>query len=114
MLAWRYAFAQSSVFEVASVKISAPAIRGGSMEFSRGGDRFTATNTPVGALILVAYDITVRQLSMLDPALSERYDIAAKAEGPVRADEMRRMLQALLRDRFHLVVHRETREVPVY
>jgi bla regulator protein BlaR1 len=63
---------------------------------------------------LMAYNITVRQISGQDPLLSERYDIAAKAEHAVSRDQMLRMLQALLVERFKLVVHRETREVPVY
>jgi uncharacterized protein (TIGR03435 family) len=77
-------------------------------------ERFTATNIPLGGLILMAYSITVRQISVQDPLLSERYDIAAKAEHAVSRDQMLRMLQALLAERFKLVVHRETREVPVY
>jgi uncharacterized protein (TIGR03435 family) len=44
------------------------------------------------------------------------YDIAAKAEGDIAPSnaEFRRMLQLLLADRFRLVMHRETRELPVY
>jgi uncharacterized protein (TIGR03435 family) len=46
---------------------------------------------------------------------SDRYDIAAKAEGnPPRTQMYGPMLQALLENRFKLKVHRETREVPVY
>src|SRR5579862_5980010 len=74
-------------FEVASIKASKPGLRGGSMEFSRGGERFTMTNMPLGALLLVAYDITARQLSGASEAISEKYDIAAKAEHSVNRDE---------------------------
>jgi uncharacterized protein (TIGR03435 family) len=46
---------------------------------------------------------------------SDRYDIAAKAEGnPPRAQMYGPMLQTLLEDRFRLIVHRETKEAPVY
>jgi uncharacterized protein (TIGR03435 family) len=105
--------AAQNAFEVASVRPNRTRDRG-SMEFPKGRERFTATNMPLAAIILVAYDITVRQLSGSDPLLSERYDIAATAEHAVGRDEMLRMLQALLVERFHLVVRRETREVPVY
>jgi uncharacterized protein (TIGR03435 family) len=105
--------AGQSAFEVASVRPNRTRDRG-SMEFPRGHERFIATNMPLAAVILVAYDITVRQLSRSDPLLSERYDIAAKADHAVGRDEMLRMLQALLADRFKLVVRRETREVPVW
>jgi uncharacterized protein (TIGR03435 family) len=50
-------------FEVASGKLNKTGIRGGSMEFSKGGERLTMTNMPLGALILVAYNIAVSQLS---------------------------------------------------
>ena len=103
-----------SVFEVASVRLNKTGTRGGSMDFSKGGERFTATNMPLGALVLVAYNVTVRQLSGPGASLSEKYDIAAKAEHAVSADEMLHMLQALLVDRFKLVVRQETKEVPVY
>jgi uncharacterized protein (TIGR03435 family) len=103
-----------SAFEVASVRLNKTGTRGNSMDFSKGGERFTATNMPLGALILVAYNITVRQLSGPCAFLSEKYDIAAKAEHAVSPDETLRMLQTLLVDRFKLVVRRETKEVPVY
>jgi uncharacterized protein (TIGR03435 family) len=102
----------SPVFEVASVKPHNADIRGNSVDLSV--ERFTATNIPLGGLILMAYNVTVRQISGQDQWLSERYDIAAKAEHPVSRDQMRRMLQALLAERFKLVVHWETREVPLY
>jgi len=101
-------------FEVASVRLNRTGMRGGSMDFSKGGERVTMRNMPVGALILIAYQITVRQLSAPNELLSEKYDVVAKAEHPVGKEEMLRMLQALLADRFKLVVRRETREVPVY
>src|SRR5438105_1400302 len=85
----------SSVFEVASVRQNKTGSRGGSMDFPKGGERFTATNMPFGALVLIAYNITVRQLSGPAEFLSEKYDIAAKAEHAVSPDEMLRMLQAL-------------------
>jgi uncharacterized protein (TIGR03435 family) len=50
---------------------------------------------------------------------SERYNIEAKSEGPPSfnpdyATLQYRRLQTLLRDRFHLAIHRETKELPVY
>src|SRR5689334_10915718 len=98
--------AGSGAFGVASIRPNRSRDRG-SMEFPKGRERFVATNMPLGAIILTAYNITVRQLSGSDPILSERYDIAARAEHAVGRDEMLRMLQALLRDRFKLVVQRE-------
>jgi uncharacterized protein (TIGR03435 family) len=46
---------------------------------------------------------------------SDRYDIAAKAEGPATTAQMLGpMMQVLLERRFGLKVHRATRELPVY
>jgi uncharacterized protein (TIGR03435 family) len=44
---------------------------------------------------------------------SARFDIAAKAKEPVPIDEMRLMMRNLLRERFHLAMHTETRQVEV-
>jgi uncharacterized protein (TIGR03435 family) len=101
-------------FEVASVRPNRTGARGGSLDFPAGRDRLSMTNMPLGALILTAYDLTVRQLSGPGELLSERYDIQAKSETPGSADTMRGMLRALLAERFRLVAHWETREVPVY
>jgi uncharacterized protein (TIGR03435 family) len=103
-----------SGFEVASVRANRTGARGGSFDFPPGRDRLSLTNMPLGALILVAYDITVRQLSGASELVSERYDVQAKAEKPVSPDEMRAMIRALLADRFRFAAHRESREVPVY
>jgi uncharacterized protein (TIGR03435 family) len=101
-------------FEVASVRLNKSGARGGTMEFPPGRERFVMRNMSLGALILVAYDITVRQLAGTEKLISEPYDIAAKAERPATRDEMREMLRRLLADRFRLTVRRETRALPVY
>jgi uncharacterized protein (TIGR03435 family) len=46
---------------------------------------------------------------------SEQFDIKAKAQGDLPMDQIYGpMLQVLLEDRFHLKLHREIRELPVY
>jgi len=114
LLAFAPCGARAQAFEVASIRLNKTGIRGGSADFPRGGERFTATNMPFGALVLIAYNVTVRQLSGPGDFLSEKYDVAAKAGHAAGPDEMRRMLQALLADRFKLAIRRETKEVPVY
>jgi uncharacterized protein (TIGR03435 family) len=45
--------------------------------------------------------------------IKDRYDITAKASGPVPEAELKLMAQTLLEARFKLRVHRELRELPV-
>ncbi len=47
---------------------------------------------------------------------SDRYDIAAKAEGDgtLSRDQSKKLLQSLLAERFQLKFHYETKEMPVY
>jgi uncharacterized protein (TIGR03435 family) len=81
----------------------------------RRGGRFTATNCSLGLLIQYAYDVMQFQISGApDWVQSDRYDIAAKAEGDPPVNEIRAMLQGLLEDRFQLKHHWETKEAPVY
>jgi uncharacterized protein (TIGR03435 family) len=83
------------------------------------GGRFSALS-PLQDYIEFAYKImpTRKQedamLAHLPKWVStDRFDIEAKAEGDPNKDEMRLMLRSLLADRFKLVAHFETHEVPV-
>jgi uncharacterized protein (TIGR03435 family) len=103
-------------FEVASVKPLGhpPASGGGPWTLNHG--RFKADQAWIRGVIALAYSLLPVQVhggpSWID---SERYDFVAKAESPdASQDQLRAMLQSLLTDRFKLVVHRETQEVPVY
>jgi uncharacterized protein (TIGR03435 family) len=111
LMATMASYAQAPVFEVASIK---PNTTGARMSVESSADRFTALDIGIGPLVLMAYDLNVRQISGLDHTFGDRYDIVAKAEHPVHSAELRQMLQSLLVGRFKLQVHWETREVPVY
>jgi bla regulator protein BlaR1 len=112
--------APAQTFEVASVKPSDPNARGGGIGFPNG--TFTATGITARNCILLAYDIPTFQLAGGPSWIGDqRYDIVAKmaagavkAAGPERWAQMRVALQALLADRFQLVIHRETRMAPAY
>ena len=46
---------------------------------------------------------------------SDHYDVAAKADGAARVEQMMGpLMRTLLEDRFKLKIHRESKEVPVY
>jgi uncharacterized protein (TIGR03435 family) len=66
-------------------------------------------------LIMFAYDVKDFQVSGGPGwADSEAYDIVAKAEGNATRAQLRLMLQALLKDRFKLVLRQETKDAPIY
>ncbi len=101
-------------FEVASIKPAAPDARGTYIR-NTGGGRVDIQNMPLKELITFAWRVQPYQISG-GPAWmgSERFDISAKAESAPKQGEMPLMLQGLLEDRFQLVIHRETKELPIY
>jgi uncharacterized protein (TIGR03435 family) len=111
-------------FEVAAVKAN----KSGS-DRSPGGVRpgggFSATNWSLRALILWSYGIDTPNRLQGGPDWldSARYDIDGKAEagaipagahGRAAWDRTRAMVRALLADRFHLEMRRESKEMPLY
>lgn len=116
LLAASTAFAQTEPkFEVASIRPSNSADRRLLINIQPGG-RFTADNVTVKRLIEVAYDIKEFQISGGQGGIpswtsSDLFDITAKADSPAN---MGQMFQSLLADRFQLIIHRDTKEMPVY
>jgi uncharacterized protein (TIGR03435 family) len=100
------------MFDVISIKENRdPASSAaGTLRFSPDGS-VTAVRVRPRGLVLVAYQLPDYQL-LRAPAWTSQtfYDIAAKPVAPVTRGESYEMLQALLRDRFSLAVHREARE----
>jgi uncharacterized protein (TIGR03435 family) len=65
------------------------------------------------AVLARAYNVKQHQIS--GPSwLDDRYDITAKVPDGVPAEKVPEMLQALLAERFKMVIHKETKEQPVY
>lgn len=110
------ALAQSPQFEVASVKVSTSSVRGN----MRGGPgtsdplQLTMTNVTLFQVIVRAYDIKAYQVNAPDWISSRKFDIAAKVPPAATKLECNAMLQKLLADRFHLSLHRETKELSGY
>jgi uncharacterized protein (TIGR03435 family) len=119
------ATAQTPTFEVASVKAS-PSGEQAHSTFPLGpGDAYVANGGllvsggyPLVTHIFFAYKILgnqgnefVKQLPGW--AMTEHFDIEARAEGRPGKDDMRLMMRALLADRFKLALHRETHDGPV-
>jgi bla regulator protein blaR1 len=114
-------------YEVASIKPSAPPTGTGMMVGMReipGG--LVATNVPLLFLVQSAYGVDRPQISGAPSWLSsDRYDIDARMDSSIvdaleklTADERkvarRKMLQALLAERMKLVVHHDSKEVPIF
>ena len=111
---------------MASIKENnSPDFRGVGLQFLPGG-RLVVKNLPLFMIVANAYDLPSQSDRLTggpDWIRRERYDIEAAAERgsipegtsvKVRHDRMRLMLQTLLADRFHMVIHRETKDLPVY
>ena len=109
-------------FDVASIKPGDPNERRVAFVMQPGG-RVVATNVTLKLLMGFAYDVRDHQITggpnWLDSA---RFSIEARApESEVGADGLPRddsrfrlMVQSLLADRFHLAVHRETKDESIY
>jgi uncharacterized protein (TIGR03435 family) len=100
-------------FEAASVKENRSGELEGSEGFRPGG--YVARNVPLRLLVVRAYGIRQGQL-IGGPSwiASDRFDINARAPSGAPPNDVPRMLQALLADRFKLRLKREVRDQPVY
>jgi uncharacterized protein (TIGR03435 family) len=105
--------AQSPSFEVASVKIHPAGDNGfSSPDFKNG--TFTTRNVSMRRLLRDAYELSESRIPGPDWLDSDSYDVVARAPQGVPDGELMPMLQALLKERFHLAVHREMKEMPVF
>ena len=78
--------------------------------------RYSATNVPAGVLLRAAHRVQPTQIIGLPEwATVDRWDVVATIpEGPATADRQMALLRNMLKDRFDLAFHVETRELPVY
>src|SRR4051812_34890068 len=106
-------------FDVASVKRNKP-VEGPQYTLTKieAGGRLIATGAQLRTLISMAYQLKPDEAKLVtglpDWAKSEAFDVEGKAEGDSSREQLNLMLQSLLADRFKLVMHRETRQGPVY
>jgi uncharacterized protein (TIGR03435 family) len=103
-------------FEVASVKPSAQSVgKDYYNQITIGPSTFSGRNVTLKRLITEAYGIEPPQVFDGPKWLDEsEFDVEAKAGQAVSPDELRKMLQPLLASRFHLALHRETRELKIF
>ncbi|HXS95871.1 MAG TPA: TIGR03435 family protein [Candidatus Limnocylindrales bacterium] len=113
-------------FEVASIK---PNTSGGqaSSNFPLGngnvfrptGGVFSAINQPFTIYLQFAFKIPATELARITAklphwAITDRFDIQARANVNATKDQMREMMQSLLEERFKLAIHYEEQQVPGY
>src|SRR5687768_6045238 len=108
-------------FDAASIKLnrSGAAGVGATALFFEPNGRFKAVNEPLWRLIAEAYRSTYQlrrfEIEGIPPSMdTDRFDVDAVPHGTPSSIEQRQMLQRLLADRFKLVLHRETRDLPIY
>jgi uncharacterized protein (TIGR03435 family) len=104
----------AQTFEVASVRASqfqSSDGEGGRREsIEVSGDRLTMRNVTLRSCIGWAYSIQDFQISGAPD--TDRFDISARAAAPATNPALRRMLGALLADRFKLRFHQDTKNLP--
>jgi uncharacterized protein (TIGR03435 family) len=103
----------ATTFEVATVKVNKSGSEATFVPGLRNGT-LSARNASLKVLIRYAYGVSDLQIvgpSWLD---ADRFDLAGKAPRGVDDDQLMPMLQALLKERFQLVVHRETKVMPAF
>ena len=119
--------APTPVFDVAAIHQNVADRTGHSHIISSAHDgKFTSINVPLRALIRWAYEMPETRI-LGGPAWTDttKFDIEARADSAVDAQlhaldsdagklQKERMLRALLADRFKLVTHTETRQLPIY
>ncbi|MGA2651749.1 MAG: TIGR03435 family protein [Terracidiphilus sp.] len=120
--------APSAVFEAASIKPQAPSSDGSirtMVQYPANG-RLTAAGATVKSLICIAYGLSDFQVLGGPNWIEEdRYDVQA-TPGSALEEQLQKMtsdentvvkhqmLQALLADRFKLIIHHDTKELPIY
>lgn len=113
--------ADNLTFEVASVKRTPPPEPGARVFYGppRGGPgtsdpgQITWTNAALRNILMTAYDVQTFLVTAPDWMNTERYDIVAKVPAGATRAQVNVMWQNLLKERFGMVLHRESKEFPI-
>jgi uncharacterized protein (TIGR03435 family) len=113
-------FAQAPAFEVASIKQAAQITPAQMMSGQiHVGMTIDAARVDIGFwslsdLIRTAYRVKPHQVTGPDWMPTQRFDIVAKIPEGASKEQVPEMLQALLAERFKLVIHRDSKEQTIY
>ncbi|HEY1755194.1 MAG TPA: TIGR03435 family protein [Bryobacteraceae bacterium] len=107
-------------FEAATIKPTPPYKGGPNMQGCRGGPQmgdpvaFSCIGAPLSILVGLAYRVPAYRLSAPGWMQGQMFDVNTKIPENTTRDEFFVMLQNLLKDRFKLEVHHESREIEQY
>ena len=99
-------------FEIATIKPNKSGVESNSIVYGPAG--MNCTNVTLKACLRAAYDLQEYQIVGPSWLSSERYNIVANAPGRATRDQLCRMLQVLLTERFKMKTHRESKDLSVY
>ena len=102
-------------FEVASVRPSAPVQLNSavSVGLKMDGQHARFTSFSLRNYIAMAYQVSDKQVMGPD-SIEDRFDVQGTLPPDVKADRLSELVEGLLRDRFQLKIHRESRDLPAY
>ena len=113
-----FAFGQASPprleFEVASIRPAAPLLERASFGLHVDGAQVNCNGFSLKDYVMMAYKLKPYQVEGPEWLASQRFDVSAKLPDGATREDVPQMLIALLEDRFHLKVHRDTKDFPVY
>jgi uncharacterized protein (TIGR03435 family) len=104
--------AQSPSFEVASIRVDRSGVNSSNWHDQKS--RMTATNVSLRRLIAFAYQVHDFQVAGPDWLRSDRFDIQAEAPEWAEKDKRPIIMRNLLVERFNLVVHVASKQLPTY
>lgn len=113
LMASATAGAQAPAFDAVSIKVNRSGDQGSRFGGRPGG--IIVTNNTLRSIIRNVWNLNALQI-VEGPAWidSDRFDIVATAPGNPTRDQVVAMAKAMLAERFKLVVHNESRPLPVY
>ena len=112
--------AYGQTFEAASIEPATRSGKKGNSAKQKGGPGtadpglFTCQNCSLSQIMTDAYEIRGYDFSGPDWLKNTRFDFMAKVPADATREGFKAMLQNMRAERFHLVVHREKRQMPVF
>jgi uncharacterized protein (TIGR03435 family) len=105
---------QAQQFEVAAFKPTADRAQRGLIVHLPAETGYRGNNMNLTSYLMVAYQVRADQLTGPSWLDTEFFDMEGKADRTCTADELHAMMAHLLEERFHMQIHRVTKQVTGY